>query len=142
MNRGVGHAATPPSLRSDLVDGLARGEVEAELFRITQEALNNAVKHAQCTLIRVHCLVDAPAASISVTDNGRGLGDIGLPLDARADSYGLGIMRERAALIGAHLDIEEPPGGGLRVAVAVSSGHPPPPTRQASESPREIQVST
>ena len=118
-----------------------RGEVEAELFRITQEALNNAVKHAQCTLIRVHCHVDAPAATISVTDNGRGLGDIGLPLDARADSYGLGIMRERAALIGAHLDIEEPPGGGLRVAVAVSSGHPATPTGRASESPREIQVS-
>ena len=118
-----------------------RGEVEAELFRITQEALNNAVKHAQCTLIRVHCHVDAPAATISVTDNGRGLGDIGLPLDARADSYGLGIMRERAALIGARLDIEEPPGGGLRVAVAVSSGHPATPTGPASESPREIQVS-
>jgi signal transduction histidine kinase len=118
-----------------------RGEIEAELFRITQEALNNAVKHAQCTLIRVHCHVDAPAATISVTDNGRGLGDIGLPFDARADSYGLGIMRERAALIGARLDIEEPPGGGLRVAVAVSSGHPATPTGPASESPREIQVS-
>ncbi|NYD58455.1 signal transduction histidine kinase [Nocardioides marinisabuli] len=119
-----------------------RGEVEAELFRITQEALNNAVKHAQCTLIRVHCHVDAPAASIAVTDNGRGLGDIGLPLDARADSYGLGIMRERAALIGAQLDIEEPPGGGLRVAVAVPSGHRAPTPGHESESPREVQVTT
>lgn len=115
-----------------------RGEIEAELFRITQEALNNAVKHAQCTLVRVHCVVDAPSASISVTDNGRGLGDgLGLDADARADSYGLGIMRERAALIGARLDLEEPRGGGLRVAVALPSGDRAP----RAEPPRKIQVS-
>ena len=43
-----------------------RPEVEAELFRITQEAMNNAVKHAQCSSIEVHCQVDAP----DVADHG------------------------------------------------------------------------
>lgn len=86
-------------------------EVEGELFRITQEALNNAVKHAQARTIRVHCHVHAPAASITIRDDGRGLGD------ARSDSYGLGIMRERARLVGAELVLSEPPTGGLEVAV-------------------------
>ena len=50
-----------------------RPEVEAELFRIAQEAMNNAVKHSQATTIEVHCQVHAPEAVISVTDDGRGL---------------------------------------------------------------------
>jgi|LULE01.1.fsa_nt_gb signal transduction histidine kinase len=92
-----------------------RPEVEAELFRITQEALNNAVKHAECRAIRVHCQVAAPYAAISVTDDGRGLGE------ARSDSYGMRIMRERALLIDARLSIEEPPQGGLAVHVRLPS---------------------
>jgi signal transduction histidine kinase len=109
-----------------------RPEVEAELFRITQEALNNAVKHAECRTIRVHCQVAAPYAAITVADDGKGLGE------ARSDSYGMGIMRERAHLIDADLAIEEPPGGGLTVSVRLSaeSGHPP-----AAPTPETKQVS-
>ncbi|MCL8027040.1 sensor histidine kinase [Nocardioides bruguierae] len=88
-----------------------RPEVEAELFRVTQEAVNNAVKHARCSVIRVACQVSPPAATITVRDDGRGLGD------ARADSYGLSIMQERASLVGADLEIEEPEDGGTRVTV-------------------------
>ena len=50
-----------------------RPEVEAELFRIAQEAMNNAVRHAQASVIDVHCGLHAPEALITVTDNGRGL---------------------------------------------------------------------
>jgi len=42
-----------------------RGEVEAELFRIAQEAMNNAVRHAQPSLIEVRCVVHAPEAMIT-----------------------------------------------------------------------------
>ncbi|WP_134767507.1 histidine kinase [Nocardioides sp. 1609] len=90
-----------------------RPEVEAELFRIAQEAMNNAVKHARCTVIEVHCEVHAPDALITVSDDGRGL------QPGRADSHGLEIMRERARLIGAELAIDNRPEGGLRVAVRV-----------------------
>lgn len=92
-----------------------RPEVEAELFRMTQEAMNNAVKHAQCTSIEVHCQVYAPDALITVTDDGRGL------QQARSDSHGLKIMRERARLIGATLTIDDNPAGGLVVAVQIGS---------------------
>jgi signal transduction histidine kinase len=93
-----------------------RSEVEAELFRIAQEAMNNAVRHAQASVIDVHCQVHAPQALITVTDNGRGL------QEARSTSHGLHIMQERAVLIGAELSISETATGGLSVSVRLPSG--------------------
>ena len=61
--------------------------------------MNNAIKHAQATAIDVHCQVYAPAARITIADDGIGL------QQARTDSHGLKIMRERALLIGAELTI-------------------------------------
>jgi len=90
-----------------------RPEVEAELFRITQEAMNNAIKHAQATAIEVHCQVRAPYARITVSDDGRGM------QAPRQDSHGLSIMRERALLINATLAMVEREGGGLSVAVEI-----------------------
>lgn len=91
-----------------------RPEIEAELFRITQEAINNAIKHARCTTIEVNCQVHAPSALITVTDDGRGL------QAARSDSHGLKIMRERARLVGADLSItDNAEGSGLTVAVRI-----------------------
>ena len=99
-----------------------RPEVEAELFRIAQEAMNNAVRHAQASVIDVHCVVHAPEALITVSDNGRGL------QAARSTSHGLHIMRERALLINATLDIGETENGGLSVTVRLpanpTSDHP------------------
>ena len=97
-----------------------RPDVEAELFRIAQEAMNNAVKHARCTSIEVLCQVHAPRASISVSDDGRGL------QQARSDSHGLKIMRERARLIGAVLTIDDQPAGGLTVNVRLETRRRPP----------------
>ncbi|MFW6775689.1 sensor histidine kinase [Nocardioides sp. CPCC 205120] len=90
-----------------------RPEVEAELLRIAQEAMTNAVKHAHASEIDVECLVDAPRARIVVRDNGRGLGP------RRADSHGLTIMRERATLVGASLTIDS---SHLGTVVYVSLG--------------------
>lgn len=96
-----------------------RPEVEAELFRIAQEAMNNAVRHAQASAIEVHCQVHAPDALITVTDNGRGL------QAARPTSHGLHIMQERAMLINASLEIGETPTGGLSVSVRVPANRAP-----------------
>ena len=95
-----------------------RPEVEAELFRITQEALNNAVKHSRCSAVEVHCHVHAPDARITVTDDGVGM------QAARSDSQGLTIMRERAAIIGAELTIEGTTSGGTRVTVQLGTSIP------------------
>ncbi|WP_435743989.1 sensor histidine kinase [Nocardioides sp. SYSU DS0663] len=95
-----------------------RPEVEAELFRITQEAMNNAIKHAQASVIDVHCRVHAPRAIITVSDDGRGM------QAPRSDSHGLKIMHERATLIGGRLAIDPSPDGGLMVTVAVGTDLP------------------
>jgi signal transduction histidine kinase len=96
-----------------------RPEIEAELLRIVQESLNNAVKHAQASLIDVQCRVNPPEVSIVVADNGRGL------QGRRVDSHGLEIMNERARLIGAELEVTNRTSGGAQVSVRIASGTGP-----------------
>lgn len=103
----------PIRVRLDEQPARLRPEVEAELFRIAQEAMNNAVKHARATSIDVRCQVYAPEAVITVTDDGVGL------QSARDDSHGLKIMRERARLIGAELVVRDNASRGLTVSVSV-----------------------
>lgn len=103
----------PIRVRLDEQPARLRPEVEAELFRIAQEAMTNAVKHARATAIDVRCQVYAPEAVITVTDDGVGL------QSARTDSHGLKIMRERARLIGADLVVRDNASRGLTVSVAV-----------------------
>jgi signal transduction histidine kinase len=76
-----------------------------EIYRIGQEALRNAVRHAQADTI----IVIADESGFSVSDNGRGT-----PAD-QAGSYGLASMRERAKELGATLDIAGQPGIGTTV---------------------------
>ncbi len=90
-----------------------RPEVEAELFRIAQQAMTNAVQHAGASEIDVHCRVRPPRAVLIVRDDGTGLGP------ARRDSQGLDIMRERAALIGGRLDVHPQRPHGTSVTVRV-----------------------
>ena len=107
--------------------GRLRPEVEAELFRITQEAMNNAIKHSQASAVEVHCQVYAPSARITIIDNGRGM------QQSRTDSHGLKIMRERARLINAELAINTNPAGGLSVSVQVGADTGAAPTGPRAE---------
>jgi signal transduction histidine kinase len=99
--------------------------VESELLRIAQEAMTNAVRHSGATTIDVLCRVAAPNAEIVVSDNGRGLGT------GRDDSHGLEIMRERATLIGAELDVVDRKPNGTTVAVRLTSTGVSAPERSA-----------
>jgi signal transduction histidine kinase len=90
-----------------------RPEIESELLRITQEAMTNAVRHSGATAINVTCRVAPPTAEIVVADNGRGLGA------RRDDSHGLEIMRERAALIDAQLEVVDNAPHGTVVSVGL-----------------------
>ena len=88
-------------------------EVEAELLRIAQEAINNARKHAAADNLWVTCRVHPPDAELIVEDDGKGLGK------GREDSYGLEVMRERAARSRAALEIRPRSPRGTYVAVRV-----------------------
>lgn len=93
--------------------------VAIHLFRITQEALNNAVKHAQATKITVTLRSTARRVELSVRDDGVGIG----LMEARGSRLGLKIMQYRAGIIGAVLKIESLPAGGslLRCTLTKSS---------------------
>ena len=97
-------------------------ETEAELLRIAQEAINNARKHAGADNLWVTCRIHPPDAELVVEDDGAGLGP------GRADSYGLEIMKERAARSRAMLEIRprNPRGTYVGVRVGLPGGSPPP----------------
>jgi PAS domain S-box-containing protein len=92
-----------------------QAEIKVALYRITQEALNNVAKHADATkaLVTVNCKQNE--VSLIISDNGKGF-DIN---KVRAESLGLGIMRDRARGIGATVTINSEPGGGSEVVVKV-----------------------
>ncbi len=85
---------------------------EREMWRIAQEALTNVERHAKATRVRVLWRCNGQAAALEVADDGAGFpaGRAG-----RLDSYGIMGMRERAASIGATLDVLSEPGKGTRV---------------------------
>ncbi len=89
-------------------------EAEAELLRVAQEAIHNARRHAHASNLWVSLAVQPPYARLLVEDDGRGL-----PTVRRAGSYGLEIMRERAARLGASLEIVGRRPTGTRVVVAI-----------------------
>lgn len=86
---------------------------ETELLRIVQEAVTNARKHAKAENLWVTCRVDPPTAYILVEDDGAGLGQ------ARHDSFGLEVMQERAAKIGAEVSVRNRADAGTAVEVTL-----------------------
>ena len=94
--------------------GLRNGKVATELYRIAQEAVTNAVKHANAHEIVIQ-VVDRPGAlELRVADDG-----VGLTEASSNDGMGLRIMRYRAESIGARLTIEPGPTGGTVVGCSL-----------------------
>lgn len=86
--------------------------VEEELYRIAQEALNNAVKHARARRVTVELQFTDDAVSMEVSDDGVGFD----PASANEKGgWGLRGMTERARRIGGQLAVESIPGQGTRV---------------------------
>jgi signal transduction histidine kinase len=86
--------------------------VERELWRIAQEAITNVERHARASKVRVRWQSDGRSGQLEVRDDGQGLVATGA---GRPDSYGILGMRERAAVIGASIDIASAPGAGTTV---------------------------
>jgi signal transduction histidine kinase len=89
----------------------------AQLFRIAQEAVRNAVRHAQATRITIALAGDGRELTLAVTDNGAGLP----PAQQRDSGMGLEIMAHRARSIGGALQITTLAGGGTRVTCRLPS---------------------
>jgi signal transduction histidine kinase len=85
-------------------------------YRATQEALTNATKHAQATRVSIDLALVRGVLSVEIADNGRGLtgGDL-----AKARSFGLRGLRERAGTVGGWVDVSSQAGQGTTVILSV-----------------------
>jgi signal transduction histidine kinase len=93
------------------IDGPARPlppGVELSAYRIVQEALTNAIKHAECRHVRVAIRYTDGDVELEVADDGRGAGD-------GAGGHGLVGMRERVAVFGGSLEATSAETGGFVV---------------------------
>jgi PAS domain S-box-containing protein len=91
-------------------------EVESNLLRMGQEALTNAIRHANADEIRVELIYDRDRVCLRVQDNGQGFGVGSIPA---FEGFGLLGMSERAERIGAQLTIRSQPGEGTEMIVTV-----------------------
>ena len=96
-------------------------DVELALYRIAQESLNNARRHAAAAQIEVAVAFGPQRVRLTVSDDGRGFD---LPPDlaalARSGHFGLMGMQERAQLAGARLELDTAPDQGTSVTVTVA----------------------
>ena len=91
-------------------------DTETALYRITQEALTNVVKHAQATHVSIVLTQRDGSVSAVIEDDGRGIRS-----EESREGLGLVGMRERVALVGGRLEVESSPGSGTTISVEVPS---------------------
>jgi PAS domain S-box-containing protein len=113
--------STQPSVkvRCDAAAGDDRlsPETEIALYRIAQEALSNAIRHARCRRVDVRFRCSGAQVSLTIADDGRGFN----PAKAANKGVGLASMRERAESIGAAFELTSKPG---RTCVRVRAAAP------------------
>jgi signal transduction histidine kinase len=91
---------------------------ELDLYRITQEAIHNAVQHGAASSVRVKLTLEPQVLRLTISDNGRGFAPQTGP-SGRDRGMGLRIMRYRASDLSARLDVSSTPGQGCTVSCAV-----------------------
>jgi two-component system, NarL family, sensor histidine kinase UhpB len=94
---------------SDLGD-----DVQLVVYRVAQEALTNASRHADASRVEVDLRRAAGTVELTVADDGRGFA-----FEQSEGGLGIAGMRERALLVGGELTIESRPGQGTTVRLAV-----------------------
>jgi PAS domain S-box-containing protein len=90
---------------------IKESEIASHLFRIAQEAVNNALKHSGATEVTISLTSSPGDVRIQIVDDGKGF-----PRTARGrEGIGLHVMKHRANAIGADLTIDSTPGKGVTV---------------------------
>jgi two-component system sensor histidine kinase UhpB len=105
-----------PRVRRSLQRGLPPlgPDVELVMYRIVQESLTNAVRHADADTVTVSLVADPETVTVSITDDGKGM-----PAHVPGNTAGIAGMRERALLVDGRLSIESQPGKGTEVRLTV-----------------------
>jgi two-component system NarL family sensor kinase len=93
--------------------------IEAGLYRIAQEALTNARKHALAQLVELSLTVEVQRIHLIVQDDGRGFDPEIVMREHNRKHFGLAGMSERAKLLGGTISIQSTPGAGTRIDVSL-----------------------
>jgi signal transduction histidine kinase len=91
------------------------GATEAAVFRIVQEAIGNARRHARARHLQIELTCDASAVRVRVADDGHGFDPARVP----AEHYGLEGIRQRSRLLGGEPRISSAPGAGTTIEVTL-----------------------
>jgi signal transduction histidine kinase len=102
------------------IDPPLRREARAVLYRVAQEAIRNATRHASARHIGVHLSARDGGAELTVADDGRGF-DV-MEAERRRPGMGLFTMRERVGLVDGRLTIDSAAGRGTRISAWVPGG--------------------
>jgi two-component system, NarL family, sensor histidine kinase UhpB len=89
-------------------------DVELVVYRIAQEGLTNALRHADASSVRLSLRADEESVTLRVVDDGKGM-----PAQLPGGTAGIAGMRERALLVDGRLSIESQPGRGTEVLFTV-----------------------
>jgi signal transduction histidine kinase len=93
--------------------GVLPAEVQVAIYRVCQEALNNVAKHAGASMVEIVLKHEDAAIELSIRDDGQGFD----PERTTSGHYGLGMMRERAEVVGAVLTVTSQPRQGTEIAI-------------------------
>ncbi len=99
-------------------------EHEIVIYRVAQEALNNAAKHAPNAVVQVHAQSTEHQCTLAVHDNGPGFDPHVVAARGQGRHWGVAGMRERAALIGAQLTVATHIGQGTTVQLVLALDTP------------------
>ena len=110
-------SAVPIQIKTKFA-GRLPGAVEIALYRVVQEALTNAAKHAKASRVSIQVRRVGPGLCCSIQDDGVGF-DIRIVQSGRKRGLGLIAMQERLNAIGGTLSIHSTPGRGTRLSIRV-----------------------
>ncbi|MFM8413850.1 MAG: sensor histidine kinase [Planctomycetota bacterium] len=96
-------------------------EIETAVYRVVQEAVTNAVRHAAASRIEVALAATAETLRAIIRDDGRGF-DVRGALQPARQPFGLLGMRERVAVLGGVMDVTSEPGRGTVVEARIPLG--------------------
>ncbi|HMF34996.1 MAG TPA: MASE1 domain-containing protein [Isosphaeraceae bacterium] len=135
LDRQADRAGFAATVDADPPDFHADPAVETTCYRVVQEAVTNAIRHARATWVDVLLRADGDRLRLEIRDDGAGF-DVpeALARASRSESLGLLGMHERAALAGGVLDVESAAGQGTRVVATFPLNSPaigPEPTEAA-----------
>jgi len=100
------------------------------LYRIAQEALNNAIRHGNAQNVAIDLRTHDGIVTLTVSDDGKG---IPYPLPHDREGMGLRIMEYRSHMIGGTLQIGHRPGGGTMVSCSFRRCQLPPPSASVAD---------